>query len=76
MGQDAYAASKAAFTHFVQIRADSIPAEKCQMVSCHPGRIFTDAAKVAGFTIDSMPWDSGTFSTISHATFQRPTDYI
>jgi NAD(P)-dependent dehydrogenase (short-subunit alcohol dehydrogenase family) len=53
-----YAASKGSFTHLVQLLADEVGVEKCQIISVHPGRIFTDGAKAAGYTEDSIPWDS------------------
>ena len=54
-----YAASKASFAHVAQHLADEVSVERCQIISCHPGRIFTDGAKAAGYTEDSIPWDSG-----------------
>lgn len=57
---EAYATTKCAFTHLFQCLADEVPASKCQMLSFHPGRIFSEGAVEAGFTEDTMPWDNGT----------------
>jgi NAD(P)-dependent dehydrogenase (short-subunit alcohol dehydrogenase family) len=60
-----YASSKAGFTQMLQYLADEVPVDRCQILSCHPGRIFTEGAAAAGFTEDSIEWDSGMLSTSS-----------
>jgi NAD(P)-dependent dehydrogenase (short-subunit alcohol dehydrogenase family) len=57
-----YGVSKASFAHMLQFLSDEVPVEQCQILSCHPGRIFTEGAVAAGYTKDSIPWDSGGFS--------------
>ncbi|KUJ24227.1 NAD(P)-binding protein [Mollisia scopiformis] len=53
-----YASSKASFTHLLQVLADEVDVECCQILSYHPGRILTESAKEAGFTEESFSWDS------------------
>jgi NAD(P)-dependent dehydrogenase (short-subunit alcohol dehydrogenase family) len=60
-----YATSKASFTQLLQYLADEVLADRCQILSCHPGRIFTEGAAAAGFTENSIEWDSGMLFTSS-----------
>jgi NAD(P)-dependent dehydrogenase (short-subunit alcohol dehydrogenase family) len=58
--QGAYGASKAALSSLFQHLAEEIPAEKVQIVSFHPGAIFTPGARRnAGLDETSLPWDDG-----------------
>jgi len=59
-GNQVYSSTKASFAHLLQSYAGEIPADECRMISVHPGRIFTDGAKGAGYTMDAIPnWDNG-----------------
>ncbi|KAI3332200.1 NAD(P)-binding protein [Xylariaceae sp. AK1471] len=53
----AYGLTKHAGQLTLQLIAQDTPPEKMQVVSFHPGAIFTDAAKGSGWTEDSIPWD-------------------
>jgi NAD(P)-dependent dehydrogenase (short-subunit alcohol dehydrogenase family) len=43
---------------FQQVARDT-PSDKIQIVSFHPGAIFSDTAKALGYTENSMAWDDG-----------------
>ena len=49
----------------LQLIAMDSPPEKMQIISYHPGAIFTDAAKSVGWKEDSFAWDHGTSPTPS-----------
>lgn len=53
----AYTASKSAGAMAMQMFAHGVAPEKLQMISYHPGQIFTAPAKAVGFTEDTMTWD-------------------
>jgi NAD(P)-dependent dehydrogenase (short-subunit alcohol dehydrogenase family) len=59
--QAAYATSKAAFAHLLQLLADEIPAKECQIINMHPGAILTEAAErdAPQAVKDSVVWDQG-----------------
>jgi hypothetical protein len=44
----------------VQQIAKDIPPEELQIVSYHPGGVFTELAERAGFKKDDPRWDDGT----------------
>ncbi|KAL6239894.1 hypothetical protein BDW75DRAFT_248676 [Aspergillus navahoensis] len=52
-----YGATKSAGTMLVQQIAKDIPPEELQIVSYHPGGIFTELAEQAGFKKDDPRWD-------------------
>ncbi|KAI0387933.1 NAD(P)-binding protein [Hypomontagnella monticulosa] len=52
-----YGLTKNAGALAMQLIAQDVPVEKMQVLSYHPGAIFTDAARKAGFGEDSMAWD-------------------
>ncbi|TGJ79123.1 hypothetical protein E0Z10_g9649 [Xylaria hypoxylon] len=52
-----YGLTKHAGQLTLQLIAQDTPPEKMQVVSYHPGAIFTDAAKSSGWTEDALPWD-------------------
>ena len=54
-----YSASKSAGTILLQQVAKGVSADDMQVVSFHPGAIFTSAAKDAGHTETTMKWDDG-----------------
>lgn len=54
-----YSASKSAGNILVQQIAQGVSADDMQVNSFHPGAIFTAAAKNAGYTADTLPWDEG-----------------
>jgi NAD(P)-dependent dehydrogenase (short-subunit alcohol dehydrogenase family) len=56
-----YNLTKNAGTLAMQQIARDIPVEKTQIVSFHPGGVFTEASKAAGFTVDMWDWDDGEF---------------
>lgn len=66
-GSGGYATSKAAGSFMLQTLADETPVSTMQIISLHPGSIFSDAAKAAGYKEDSIPWDNGE---------SRPTDAL
>jgi hypothetical protein len=55
-----YGLTKHACQLTLQLIAQDTPPEKMQIVSFHPGAIFTEAAEDYGWTKDSLPWDNGT----------------
>lgn len=58
--QEVYGTSKAGFTHLLGHLAAEVDVESCQMISYHPGRIFTEGATDAGFKMETLPvWDDG-----------------
>ncbi|KPI40251.1 uncharacterized protein AB675_7699 [Cyphellophora attinorum] len=52
-----YNLMKNAGTLAMQQIARDVPGEKTQIVSFHPGGVFTEASKAAGFTVDMWDWD-------------------
>ncbi|KAI0161127.1 NAD(P)-binding protein [Hypoxylon sp. FL1284] len=46
----------------LQVTAQDVPAADMQIVSYHPGAIFTEAAERNGFTKDSIAWQDGALS--------------
>ncbi|GIJ99558.1 hypothetical protein Aspvir_001692 [Aspergillus viridinutans] len=52
-----YAATKSAGTMLVQQIAKDVPPEELQIVSYHPGGVFTELAELAGFKKDDPRWD-------------------
>lgn len=57
--QPSYGASKSAGTMLLQRIAKDVPPEDLQIVSFHPGGIFTELADKAGFSRDDPRWDEG-----------------
>lgn len=60
-----YQLVKSACTATMQQIARDTPAEKMQMLSFHPSTVFTEAAKMAGYTEDTLPWVDGMYSSRS-----------
>jgi len=58
-GSEVYSITKGSFTHLIQHLADEVSVDRCQILSFHPGRIFSEGAVAAGYSHDTMPWDSG-----------------
>jgi NAD(P)-dependent dehydrogenase (short-subunit alcohol dehydrogenase family) len=54
-----YSASKSAGTILIQQIAKSVSPDDLQIVSFHPGSIFTGAAEKAGYTRTTLNWDDG-----------------
>lgn len=54
-----YSASKTAGTVLVQQIAQGLSPDDMQVNSFHPGAILTAAARRAGYTEETMPWDDG-----------------
>ncbi|KAI0815863.1 putative short-chain dehydrogenase [Xylaria sp. FL0064] len=52
-----YGLTKNAGQLTMQLIAKDTPPEKMQIVSYHPGALYTDAAKSSGWTEDALPWD-------------------
>ncbi|KAE8376384.1 hypothetical protein BDV26DRAFT_282671 [Aspergillus bertholletiae] len=52
-----YGATKSAGTMLVQQIAKDVPPEELQMISYHPGGVFTELAEQAGFEKDDPRWD-------------------
>lgn len=61
-----YSVSKTAGTILVQQIARDVSPDDMQVNSFHPGAILTAAAKKAGYTEDTLPWDDGKGSKLSH----------
>lgn len=53
------AATKAAFANLFQNIADETDVERAQMISFHPGTIFTEGSLTAGFKKDTWFYDDG-----------------
>ncbi|KAI0489813.1 putative short-chain dehydrogenase [Xylaria cf. heliscus] len=53
-----YGLSKHAGQLMLQLIAQDTPAEKMQIVSYHPGAIYSDAAKASGWKEDDLAWDN------------------
>ncbi|KAF4974441.1 hypothetical protein FZEAL_8650 [Fusarium zealandicum] len=51
-----YSLTKSAFTCTLQQIARDTQEDKMRVISFHPSVVFTDAAKSAGYTIDTLPW--------------------
>jgi NAD(P)-dependent dehydrogenase (short-subunit alcohol dehydrogenase family) len=54
-----YPASKSAATMVLQQIARDVPTTDMQILSFHPGAIFTGAAGKAGYTRETLNWDDG-----------------
>ncbi|GAW12026.1 hypothetical protein ANO14919_013810 [Xylariales sp. No.14919] len=52
-----YGLTKHAGQLTLQLIAQDTPPEKMQVVSYHPGAIFSESAKASGWTEDALPWD-------------------
>lgn len=50
-----------AFNSVLQNLADEAPAEKLQIISIHPGSLFTEAAQKSGYDENTIPWDTCAF---------------
>ncbi|KAK3213472.1 hypothetical protein GRF29_28g20766 [Pseudopithomyces chartarum] len=56
-GLASYVLSKSAGTHFIQLLARQIPREQLQVVTMHPGTVFTDSLQNIGISEDMVPCD-------------------
>ena len=58
--QAAYSTSKAAFAHTMQLLADEVPEDECQIINVHPGAILTEAAQkeLPQEAKDAVAWDN------------------
>ncbi|KAJ2992201.1 hypothetical protein NUW58_g2245 [Xylaria curta] len=52
-----YALTKHSFQLGLQLIAQDTPPEEIQIISYHPGAIFTENAKDKGYAEDTIPWD-------------------
>lgn len=57
--QPSYGASKSAGTMLLQRIAKDVPPEDLQIVSFHPGGVFTELAEQVGMSRDDPRWDEG-----------------
>lgn len=57
--QPSYGASKSAATMLLQRIAKDVPPEDLQIVSFHPGGVFTELAEQVGMSRDDPRWDEG-----------------
>lgn len=62
--QPSYGASKNAGTMLLQRIAKDVPPEDLQIVSYHPGGIFTELAEQVGLTRDDPRWDEGMLAAL------------
>ncbi|CAJ2513879.1 Uu.00g019980.m01.CDS01 [Anthostomella pinea] len=53
-----YGLTKSAAAMALQVAADDTPVDRMQVVSFHPGAIFTQGAKKAGYGEQDFPWDN------------------
>ncbi|OAA60287.1 NAD(P)-binding domain protein [Niveomyces insectorum RCEF 264] len=53
-----YSLTKASITYAAQVIADSVKPEEIQVISFHPGMIYTDIWKSIGITQDQLPFDT------------------
>lgn len=56
----AYGLTKNAGAAAIQTIALDVSPDQMQVINFHPGAIFTDAAKDAGYTDQTLPWDERT----------------
>jgi NAD(P)-dependent dehydrogenase (short-subunit alcohol dehydrogenase family) len=63
-----YGATKSAGTLALQQIAKDVSVDDMQIVSFHPGAIFTEGAKNAGYREDAIEWNSGEFYFPRHAS--------
>jgi NAD(P)-dependent dehydrogenase (short-subunit alcohol dehydrogenase family) len=61
-GYGSYAVSKIAFTSFVQFLATEVPVEEIQIVSIHPGGIYTEGLQDM-CAKGSWSWDDGAYNS-------------
>lgn len=54
-----YSASKSAGTLVATLVARGVSPDDLQVLSFHPGAIFTGAAQKAGYTRTTLDWDDG-----------------
>lgn len=62
--QPSYGASKNAGTMLLQRIAKDVPPEDLQIVSYHPGGVFTELAEQVGLTRDDPRWDEGMLAVL------------
>lgn len=62
----AYTLSKMAATLLFQVIAQNTPVQKLQIVSFHPGLVFTDAWKAMGLTPDLFDSGQSLFTISQH----------
>ena len=62
---------KGSQTLMVQLIADEVDPNELQVVSFHPGTIFSETAEKAGLSRDSFPWDNGKQTPIVSPTSLR-----
>ncbi|KAI1458005.1 NAD(P)-binding protein [Annulohypoxylon moriforme] len=53
----AYGLTKNAGAAALQMVAADVPPEEMQVINYHPGAIYTEAAKDAGYTKETLPWE-------------------
>lgn len=58
-GFQSYASSKSAFASALQHLATETPLERAQIISFHPGFIYSDGMKDIGCTPEDLDWDDG-----------------
>jgi NAD(P)-dependent dehydrogenase (short-subunit alcohol dehydrogenase family) len=73
-GNPNYTLSKNAGTLLLQQIAKDISPEKMQIISFHPGTIFTDAARDAGYNENSLAWNNGK-STVNVVLWRTLTPF-
>jgi hypothetical protein len=47
----------------MQLIADDADPKDMQVINFHPGGVFTPAARIVGFTKDTLEWDDGEFTS-------------
>lgn len=60
-----YGLTKNAGTLLMQLIAKDTPPEDMQIVSFHPGAVYTHNAKISGWKEDDLDWTDGKFSFFS-----------
>ncbi|OIW25433.1 NAD(P)-binding protein [Coniochaeta ligniaria NRRL 30616] len=65
-----YSITKSSFTAVMSMIARDTPAAKMQILSFHPGVVFTEAAKSVGYTETTIPWDNGGVAALLYFLFK------
>jgi NAD(P)-dependent dehydrogenase (short-subunit alcohol dehydrogenase family) len=58
-GRPAYSLNKASATYAFQLLADKVTPDKIQIISFHPGLIYSGAWEAEGVPRDAVPFDDG-----------------
>lgn len=65
-----YQLTKNSFAVVLQQIARDTPESNMRIISFHPSIVFTEAAKKAGYTEDTLPWSDGMLTCHLYALYQ------